>query len=60
MFENNGCNLSELKIFLQQNGIECSIFYGKDAFFIPVHQNLGIFEMDYIVNLIEYFVYENK
>lgn len=60
MFENNGCNLSELKIFLQQNGIECSIFYGKDVFFIPVHQNLGIFEMDYIVNLIEYFVYENK
>lgn len=60
MFENNGCDLSELKIFLQQNGIECSIFYGKDVFFIPVHQNLGIFEMDYIVNLIEYFVYENK
>ncbi|MGG7470461.1 DegT/DnrJ/EryC1/StrS family aminotransferase [Chryseobacterium arthrosphaerae] len=60
MFENNGCDLSELKIFLQQNGIECSIFYGKDVFFIPVHQNLGTFEMDYIVNLIEYFVYENK
>ncbi|WP_278377857.1 DegT/DnrJ/EryC1/StrS family aminotransferase [Chryseobacterium arthrosphaerae] len=60
MFENNGCDLSELKIFLQQNGIECSIFYGKDVFFIPVHQNLGTFEMDCIVNLIEYFVYENK
>lgn len=60
MFENNGHDLSKLKIFLQTNGIECSIFYGKDVFFIPVHQALGIFEMNFIINLIEFFIHENK
>ncbi|WP_300673888.1 DegT/DnrJ/EryC1/StrS family aminotransferase [Soonwooa sp.] len=60
MFTNNGYNLPDLKVFLQKNGIECSIFYGKDAFFIPVNQALGIFEMDYIINLIEFFIHENE
>lgn len=60
MFENNGYDLAKLKVFLQTNGVECSIFYGKDVFFIPVHQNLNTFEMDFIVNLIEFFIYENK
>ncbi|SHE69963.1 DegT/DnrJ/EryC1/StrS family aminotransferase [Chryseobacterium takakiae] len=60
MFENNGCDIVKLKVFLQQHGIECSVFYGKDAFFLPVHQALGVFEMDYILNLIEFFIHENK
>ncbi|KQT22956.1 hypothetical protein ASG22_14515 [Chryseobacterium sp. Leaf405] len=60
MFENNGLHLSDFKIFMQKNGVECSIFYGKDVFFIPVHQALGVFEMDYIINLIEFFIHENK
>ncbi|AZA81732.1 hypothetical protein C1637_03910 [Chryseobacterium lactis] len=60
MFTNNGHDLPKLKVFLQRNGIECSIFYGKDAFFIPVNQALGKFEMDYIINLITFFINESK
>jgi hypothetical protein len=60
MFENNGYDLTQLKTFLQKHGVECSIFYGKDVFFIPVHQGLGTFEMDYIINLIEFFIHETK
>lgn len=59
MFENNGYDLPELKIFLQKNGVECSIFYGKDVFFIPTHQNLKTFELDFMINLIDFFIHEN-
>lgn len=48
-----------LKHFMQYNGVECSCFYGKPAFFLPVHQNLTDKEMSYICDLIEYF-YKNR
>ena len=60
MFRNNGFDLQNLKVFLQKNGVECSVFYGEDVFFIPVHQNLGPFEMNFIINLIDYFIHETK
>lgn len=44
-----------LKKFMQYNGVECSCFYGKPAFFIPVHQNLTENELDYCCDLLEYF-----
>lgn len=59
MFCSNELDLPKLKIFLQLNGVECSVFYGENSFFIPVHQNLKQFDMDYIINLIKYFIYEN-
>jgi hypothetical protein len=30
-----------------RHGIECSVFYGEDAFFIPVHQRLEAADLDY-------------
>lgn len=48
----------ELKVFMQSNGVESSVFYGEEAFFIPVHQNLKDVDLDYFVTLIEYFVKE--
>jgi dTDP-4-amino-4,6-dideoxygalactose transaminase len=53
---NQEINLPELKIHCQRNGIESSVFYGKNAFFIPVHQNLEIVDLDYFVTLIQYFI----
>ena len=49
-------DLDGLKSFLQQNGIECSVFYGENAFYIPVHQNLKEEDILFIVSLIKYFV----
>lgn len=60
MFSSDTIDLDGLKIFLQTNGIECSKFYGENSFFLPVHQNLEEFDIDYIANLIKYFVNENK
>ena len=45
----------KLKEFMYLNGVECSVFYGKNAFFIPVHQELSQSELDYMVNLLQYY-----
>ncbi len=39
--------LPELKEFLWACGIHCSVFYGEQAFFIPVHQSLTEEAMNY-------------
>lgn len=44
-----------LKTFLNDNGVDSSVFFGQDAYFIPVHHNLSTGEMDYICSLIYYF-----
>lgn len=48
-----------LKVFMNQNGVDSSVFYGQNAFFVPVHQNLTSCELSYICSLITYFVTEN-
>lgn len=48
-----------LKTFLNENGIDSSVFFGQDAYFVPVHHNMSRCEQDYIINLIKYF-YENE
>ena len=53
-------NLDGLKIFLQQNGVEASVFYGENAFFVPVHQNLREEDILFIVSLIKYYCDDNK
>jgi hypothetical protein len=53
-------NLDGLKIFLQQNGIESSIFYNEKAFFVPVHQNLNEEDILFITSLIKYYCNENR
>ena len=46
---------NSLKIFMQNNGVESSVFYGKSAFYIPVHQQLDMFHLDYMITLLKYF-----
>lgn len=48
-------NYSLLKEFMQRNGVESSVFYGQNAFFIPVHHNLNQNHLDYMVALLNYF-----
>lgn len=47
-----------LKVFMQSNGVECSVFYGENAFFIPCHDGLTETETDYMSCLLEYY-YKN-
>jgi hypothetical protein len=49
-------DLNALKIYLNNNGIQNSVFYGEDAFFIPNHQNLSTTEIDYIWEVLSHFL----
>lgn len=49
-------DLNSLKNFIQSHGVECSVFYKEDAFFIPVHQKLETDDLDYFITLISYFL----
>lgn len=40
-------NLNELKEFYYAHGVQCSVFYGEDSFFLPVHQGLGADDLQY-------------
>ena len=49
-------DLPLLKQFLYAQGIECSVFYGEQAFYLPVHQNLSETDLLYFYEAIKYFI----
>jgi hypothetical protein len=49
-------NYVELKLFLYKHGIQCSVFYGEESFFIPIHQNLTFSDLDYFKTVIKTFI----
>lgn len=44
-----GTDLAAMKSFGWRHGIECSVFYGEEAFFIPNHQRLREADLDYFL-----------
>lgn len=58
MFNDHETDLNKLKVAFQEHGIESSIFYGRQAFFIPVHQNMELEDLDFMVELYKYIRYE--
>jgi len=58
MFRTDGMNidLSELKKYFYAHGVQCSVFYGEEAFFIPVHQALGEHDMNYLTEVMRSFL----
>lgn len=60
IFKSQGIDLSKLKEFMQHHGVECSVFYGEESFFLPVNQSLGKEDLDYFVALIDVFISELK
>lgn len=48
-------DLPALKVFLANHGIQSSVFYGEDAFFIPCHQHLNTTDIDYFIQVIHYY-----
>lgn len=47
-----GVDLPALKRALYAAGIECSVFYGRQAFFIPVHQALSEDDLAYVAAVV--------
>lgn len=51
----SGIDLPQLKKYYYDHGVQCSVFYGEEAFFLPVHQNLIKEDMDYFFEVIKSF-----
>jgi hypothetical protein len=54
--ENSQLNLPELKNHYYAHGIQCSVFYGEEAFFLPVHQSLNEEDMLYFTEVMKDFI----
>jgi hypothetical protein len=44
-------DLNQHKEYLNMHGIQNSVFYGEDAFFVPCHQNMNETDVDYILSV---------
>lgn len=49
-------DLPALKEFMWKQGVECSVFYGEQAFYVPVNDRLETSELDYFVEAVSAFV----
>lgn len=49
-------NLNKMKIFLNSNGIESSVLYGENAYFLPCHQNIEKNDIEYIYTVVKFFL----
>ncbi|SMO49923.1 dTDP-4-amino-4,6-dideoxygalactose transaminase [Saccharicrinis carchari] len=58
MFKTEGhqIDLAGLKNHFYAHGVQCSVFYGEEAFFIPVHQALVQDDLDYFVAVMDNFL----
>ena len=56
----NNVNLPALKTYFYAQGIQSSVFYGEQAFFIPCHQYLDETDLEYFAFIIEEFLSENS
>lgn len=50
--------LQEMKIHTQSYGIESSVFYGENAFFIPCHHSLTAIDLEYFYEVVAMFMKE--
>ena len=53
-------DLDQLKLYFYAHGVQCSVFYGEEAFFIPVHQALSTSDMDYFFEIMKSFIEEQS
>lgn len=53
-------NLKNLKQFYYNNGVECSVFYGENTFFLPCHHKLLGADLDFFVALLTFYINDNN
>lgn len=51
--EGHSIDLPALKNHFYAHGVQCSVFYGEEAFFIPVHQALVQDDLDYFLEVFQ-------
>jgi len=57
--ERGHISMPELKKHFYAHGIQCSVFYGEEAFFIPVHQALMEHDLTYFCEVLKSFIIYN-
>ena len=62
MFRTDGhrIDLPALKKYFWDHGVQSSVFYGEEAFFIPVHQALTEADLDYFFEIMQSFLQNDK
>jgi hypothetical protein len=53
-------DLPELKKFYYAHGIHCSVFYGEEAFYIPIHQALNELDLEYFFKVMKAFIKQSE
>jgi hypothetical protein len=53
---NHRINLMDMKEYFYIHGVQNSVFYGEEAFFIPCHQNLTKVDLLYFLEVIKSFI----
>lgn len=53
-------DVEHLKLYMNRQGIESSVFYGGQAYFLPCHQNLTDAEIEYIFYHLRYFLDQDR
>lgn len=56
--DNYQIDLPELKKYYWAHGVQCSVFYGEDSFFIPVHQALTLQDLSYFYEIMKSFIHK--
>lgn len=51
-------DLPAMKLFYARQGVESSVFYGERVYFLPLHQNLTVEDIEYLYILADYFYQE--
>lgn len=56
LLDNNGIikDLNSYRTLFDRHGIQNSVFYGEDAFFMPCHQYLSLIDIDYFQHIIQF------
>jgi hypothetical protein len=57
--DNDSIDLAALKSHFYAHGVQCSVFYGERAFFIPCHQQLEQADLDYFTAVMQAFIIAN-
>jgi hypothetical protein len=54
--DSQNLDLNDLKKHFWAHGIQSSVFYGEEAFFIPVHQALTLYDLEYFYEVMKVFL----
>lgn len=52
--------LADLKKYFQIHGVQCSVFYGEESFFLPIHQALNEGDLDYFSEVMKSFINQTE